>query len=136
MNTKIIYATMTKHSKKIAEAISKQLNVAAENVKSNPTVENVDLLFIVGGIYGGESTPELIAFVKSLDKNKVKKAALITSCVSLKSKQATVRQSLNDNGIEVIDEFICQGNFLVMGLGHPNNKDIQDAVEFAERLVK
>ncbi|MDF2539129.1 MAG: uncharacterized protein K0S76_2150 [Herbinix sp.] len=135
MKTKIIYATMTKHSKKIAEAISKELNVPAENVKSNPATGELDLLFIVGGIYGGESLPEMLTFVKGLN-NKVKKAVLVTTCASKKNGQNSVRQLLKERGIEVVDEFIGRGGFLFMHLGHPNKNEIQDAVDFAKKQIR
>lgn len=135
MKAKIVYATMTKHSKKLAEAIARELNIPAENVKENPAIEELDLLYVVGGIYGGESSPDLISYVSKLG-NKVKKAALITSCCSKKTTQNKVRQILMEQGIEVMNEFICQGSFLFFGFGHPNKKDVEDAVEFAKRVYK
>lgn len=132
MKAKVVYATMTKHSKKLAEAIARELNLTAENVKDNPVIEDLDLLYIVGGIYGGESGPDMISFVSKLE-NQVKKAVLVTSCCSKKATQNRVRQILMEQGIEVMNEFICQGSFLILGMGHPNKKDVEDAVEFAKR---
>jgi flavodoxin len=136
MNIRLVYATMTKHYKKLADAIAQDLNISAENVKISLKMENVDLMIIVGGIYGGESLPEMLAFVKSLDSNAVKKAVLITSCVTKKMGQKTVRQSLTENGIEVADEYICQGSFLIKALGHPNKNEIKEAVEFTGKYAK
>ena len=130
----IVYATKTRHSKKIAEAIGKTLNIKAENVSGRPVPGDVDLLFIVGGIYGGKSLPELLKFVKSLDAGKIKRAALVTSCASKKQGQDSIRKLLQAKGIEVMDEIICQGSFLFIGFGHPNKTDIQEAVDFAIRL--
>lgn len=131
----IVYATMTKHSRKLATAMGQALDVRAENVKSDPALGDVDLLFIVGGIYGGESLPELLQFVKDLDGRSVKKAALVTSSASKKHGQKSVRALLEDKGVEVVDEFICQGSFLVMGLGHPNKAELEEAVRFAVGLA-
>ena len=130
----IVYATKTRHSKKIAEAVGKALNVQAQNVSDNPAQE-ADLLFIVGGIYGGESLPELLAFVKNLEKEKIKRAALITSCASKKQGQDSVRKILQDKGIPVVDEFICYGSFLFLKMGRPNKDDIQEAVNFAFKIA-
>lgn len=130
----IVYATKTGHSKKIAEAIGKALNIQAVNVLARPVLGDMDLLFIVGGIYGGESLPELLEFVKSLDVNRIKRAALVTSCASKKQGQDSIRKLLQGKGIEVLGEMICQGSFLFIGFGHPNKKDIQEAVDFAIRL--
>lgn len=132
----IIYATMTKHSKKIAEAVGAALQVKAQNVKENPVLGETGLLFIVGGIYGGESMPEMLEFVKKLDGTKIKSAALITSSVSDKKGQESVRKLLEEKGIKVVDEMRCVGNFVVVKLGHPNKTEINRAVEFAKALAK
>lgn len=136
MNINIVYATMTKHSKKLAEAIAKELNIHAQNVLDNTVLQDTDLLFIVGGIYGGKSLPILIEFVQQLDSQTIKKVALVTSCSSKKQRQDNVRKILNDKGIEVIDEFSCYGNFLFIKFGHPNQQEIQQAVDYAVQLAK
>lgn len=135
MNVKVVYATKTKHSKKLAEAIASKLQIKAQNISEHPVLEDVDLLFIAGGIYAGESLPEMISFVKELDNSKVKNVVLITSCTSKTTGQATVRKILNEKNIDVMDEFICQGSFLFFGFGHPNRADIHDAVEFSRRIA-
>ena len=132
---RIIYATKTGHSKKIAEAMGKALYVKAENVSTRPVLEDVDLLFIVGGIYGGESLPLLLNFVKALDRGKVKRAVLVTSCATKKHRQDSVRKLLQQKGIEVLDELICPGSFLFLRFGHPNKRDIEEAVNFALRIA-
>ena len=131
----IIYATMTKHSKKISEAVAKALQAEALNVKENPVLGQTELLFVVGGLYSGESMPELIEYVKGLDASKVKSAALITSSVSDKKGQDSVRAILEGKGIKVLDEYRCLGNFLVAKLGHPNKSEIGGAVDFARKLA-
>lgn len=130
----IVYATKTKHSKKIAHAIGERLKVKPDNVLDKPLYEDVNLLYIIGGIYGGESLPELIDFVKNLDSKKVKKVALITSCASKVQGQKTIRTILEDKNIPVIDEHLCRGSFLIYKMGHPNKHDIQEAAEFAYKL--
>ncbi|HBN95649.1 MAG TPA: hypothetical protein DDZ66_05060 [Firmicutes bacterium] len=133
-NIRVVYATKIKHSKKIAEDISLALNVQAQNVTDNPRVEETELLFIVGGIYGGDSLPELLNFVHDLDAKKIGKAALVTSCASKKQGQTKVRKILEEKGIEIVDELLCQGSFLFFKWGRPNQADVQEAVDFARRL--
>jgi len=60
MNFAGLYATRTKHSKKISETIGSLLNIDAKNITEKPVLNDVDLLFIVGGIYGGASMPDLM----------------------------------------------------------------------------
>ena len=135
MEIGLTYATKTKHSKMIAESIADELKIEAKNISSHPSYDNIDLLFLAGGIYGGESLPEMIEFAKQLTPQQVRNVILITSCVSKKAYQETVRRQLTANGINVIDEFMCQGNFLLFGKGHPDKKDIENAVTFAKEAV-
>lgn len=133
---RVVYATKTGHSRKIASTIGKELNSKSEDIKSDPELNDVDLLIIVGGIYGGQSLPELINFAETLDNSKVKKVALVTSCMSKNTPQTTVRSVLQGKEIEVIEEeFICQGSFLFFGLRHPNKEDIANAVIYAKKVI-
>lgn len=136
INTGIIYATKTKHSKKLAEAIGSALNIKAENIASQPNFKDIDLLFIIGGIYGGESMPELLEYVRKLNPSVVKSVALVTNCGSGRQKQIRVRKILEDTGIRVIDEFVCKGAILFVALRHPNAHDLMAAVDFAESMKK
>jgi flavodoxin len=133
---RIIYATKTRHSKKIAEAIGKALDIIPYNIASRPVIKETDFLFIVGGIYGGSSLPELLEFVQNIEGNKVRKAVLITSCTAKKQGQDSVRSILEGKGIPVIDEILCQGSFLFMKMGHPNKTDITEAVNFAVSITQ
>lgn len=133
MNTAVIYATKSGHSKKIADAIAKELDTTALDIKENPNIDSIDLLYIVGGIYGGQSSPELLNYIRSLDNTMVKETVLITSCVSKKIRQEEARRILIEKKIAVReDEFVCQGSFLFFGINHPNAADINDAVSFAK----
>lgn len=136
MKTAVIYRSMTGHSKKIANKIAAELGISAISIKDNPKLADIDLLFIVGGIYGGASLPDMLEYIKSLNNTQVRKAALITSSTSDKTGQDEVRKILTSGGIEVIDEYRCYGNFLFTKLGHPNKQEIQGAVIFAKKLTE
>jgi len=136
MDRKILYMTKTGHSRKIAHAIADTLELEALDAKTNPDLSNTDLLIVVGGIYAGRSNPELIEFMKRIDSTLVKHAVLITSCASKKFFQKEVRAVLFENGIEVFPkEFVCRGNFLFVGLGHPNKQDFADAIDFTKQAI-
>lgn len=129
---KVIYATRTGHSKKIALAIAKKLETEAYNINENPSLKDLDTLFIVAGIYGGRNLIKLAGFLENnINYGDIKDAALITSCASKMHRQKEVRKILESKGINILDEFICQGNFLLLGLGHPNKTDISNATDFA-----
>lgn len=133
----IIYATRTKHSQKLAEAIGQVLQVKAENVAASPTLRPTDLLFIVGGIYAGKSLPELINYVESLKANQVKKAVLVTSSASIRKRsQSDIRRILTEKGVEVLEEITCPGSFLFISLGHPNIADVNKVAERAKQIAE
>lgn len=137
MKTALIFRSMTGHSKKIAKAISSETGIEAQDIKSKPELNNVDLLFIAGGIYSGKSLPEAVEYIKKLTPAQVKKAVLITSSTSDKKGQDELRQILTSNGIEVAsEEYRCRGNFLFIKLGHPDKKEIAGAVEFVKNFLK
>lgn len=131
----IIYATKTKHSKKLAEAIGSALKVKAKNITENPTLYDIELLFIVGGIYGGASMPGLLEYIKKMEAPMLKRAALVTSCASGKQRQDAVRRILEEKRIEVIDEFVCKGAILFVSVNHPNSRDLRESTEFALEIV-
>lgn len=137
MKCRIIYFTKTGHSKEIAEAIAQEFKLQAEDIKTNPVMKDVDLLFIVGGIYGGKSDPAMLGYIKNIDGRMVQKAALITSCASKRKKQDMIRKLLESNQIAVVaDEYICRGSFLLIGLGHPNKSDLSQAIAYAKKVVE
>lgn len=135
MKIAIIYRSMTGHSKKIARAIANAFEVEAQNVKKKPSLENINLLFIVGGIYSRKSLPEMLDYVKTLSNKTAQKVVLITSSAMDKAGQDDVRKILTANEIEVLGEYRCRGNFLFIKMGHPNKKEIQGAVDFARSFT-
>lgn len=134
MNIAIIYRSMTGHSKKIANKVAAELEVTAIDIKDKPKLADIDLLFIVGGIYSGTSLPDMLLYIETLDSTQIKKVALLTSSTSDNCGQNDVRKILESKTIEVVDEYRCFGNFLFVKLGHPNRKEIDRAIEFAKRL--
>lgn len=131
----VIYATKTKHSKKLAEAIGSALKVEAKNIAENPALQDIDLLFIVSGIYGGASLPELLDYMSKMEAPALKHAVLVTSCASGKQRQDAVRRILEEKRIEVLDEFVCKGAILFVSINHPNSKDLEKATDFAQEIV-
>ncbi len=135
MNIACIYATKTNHSKKIAESIAQTLDIPAQDVRTHPDLQNVDLLFVVGGIYGSQSLPVLLDYLHQLEANSVKRAALVTSSFSKGAPQGQVREILRQKGVSVFEEeCFCQGSFLFLKLGHPNAKERDAAAAFARKI--
>ena len=137
MNCKVLYMTKTGHSRKIAREIASALGIEAADAKNSVDLSGTDLLVVVGGIYGGRSNPDLVNYIGHLERKAVPQAVLVTSCASKKFFQKEVRAALVERGIEVFpEEFVCRGNFLFMGWGHPDKNDFSDATTFAKRVIK
>jgi len=133
---RVIYGTKTGHSKKLAEAIGQAVQVRVEDVMAGPEAAPADLLFIVGGIYGGKSLPELVGFVQRLQPGQVKQAVLVTTSVSVGGrKQADIRGILQAKGVDVVDELACPGSLLFLKRGHPNAADIQAVASRASQIA-
>ena len=82
MKIGIIFASMTGHSRKIARAVGEAIGQEPQDIKQNPELGKLDLLFVVSGIYGGASHKGLLDYLKKFDKTDVSRVALITSCCS------------------------------------------------------
>lgn len=134
MKIAIIYYTKLGHSKKIAQSIAQEFQIKAHDIRENPELNRIDLLYIVSGIYGGNSAPELLAFLRTLDRQQIKQAVLMTSSGGKTTRAAEVNSVLTEIGIPVgEEEFTCQGAILFVGMGHPNKTDIQNALAFVRR---
>jgi flavodoxin len=137
MKIAILYYTKLGHSKKIAQAIAQEFQVNAHDIRTNPALNHVDTLYIVSGIYGGRSAPELLEYLRSLDHQEINQAFLITSSGGKITPAADVRHVFREQGIPVADEeFTCQGAILFVGMGHPNQVDIQNAIKFVRRTMQ
>ncbi len=137
MKTMIIYASKTGHTKKIAHAMAEQLGVTPKNISEKPIIENVDLLFIGSGIYGGKVSPDLIQFIDTLNNTSIKNVVLFSTCTSGKDSMKDLNDLLVTKGIHVIDKsFVCKGQFLLFSRKHPDDMDIQNAKSFAADVVR
>lgn len=135
MKNTVVYYTKLGHSKKIAWAVANELGIKAQDIRENPEIKDVDQLYIVSGIYGGVSAPQLLEFLKTLDGQQIKRAYLLTSSGGKTTRAAEVRSVLTELGIPVAEEeFTCQGAIFLFGMGHPNKADIQNAIHFVQSV--
>lgn len=132
---RIVYATKTKHSRMLAEAIGRALHVQPENAADKPALRDTDTLFLVGGVYGGYSLPEMMAYVNGLHAGSVRRVVLVTTSASGTMRQLAVRRALAARGIPVAREIILYGSLFLLRLGHPNRMDTGYAVDFARELA-
>lgn len=136
MTYAVRYYTKTGNTKKLAEAIAKELGVEALPI-SEPVNEKVDLLFLGNSYYAFNIDPEVRAFVASLDKAKIGKIVNFGSAAMLNSTYKKVKAEADKVGIPMDEkEFHCKGEFKGLRKGRPNEEDIQAAVQFARQYTK
>lgn len=136
-NVSVVYATKTQHSRKLAEAIGKELGVEAKNIAECIQTKETSLLFLVGGIYAGKSNPALLSYAERLDASIAKKVVIVTSSVSTSHRnQKELRALLEKKGIDVVDEITCTGGLLFIKFSHPNKTDIQTIAEMAMGILE
>ncbi len=135
MNIHVIYHTKTGHSRQIAHAVAHSLDVEATDLKDLNGPLLSDLMFLVTGVYGGKADPKVTAFIAQLSPDHVKQVCLITSSIG-NTPQIELRQLLQSGGIQVLrDEYTCKGSFLLFGLGHPSEGELQQAADFARSVA-
>ena len=134
MTYAVRYYTKTGNTKRLAEAIAKELGVEALPI-DEPVREQVDVLFLGNSYYAFTIDPEVRAFVATLDPAKVGKLVNFGSAAMLRSTYKKVKAVADEAGI-VMDEkeFHCKGEFKGIHKGRPNEEDIKAAVAFAKQF--
>ena len=133
MTYAVRYYTKTGNTKRLAEAMAKELGVEALPI-SEPVNEAVDYLFLGNSYYAFTIDPEVRAFVTSLDKEKIGKIVNFGSAAMLNSTYKKVKAVADKVGIAMDEkEFHCKGEFKGIHKGRPNENDIADAVKFVRQ---
>ncbi len=135
MSYAVRYYTKTGNTRRLAEAIAKELGVEALPI-SEPVTEPVDFLFLGNSYYAFNIDPEVKKFVSSLDKEKVGKIVNFGSAAMLNSTYKKVKAEADKVGIAMDDkEFHCKGEFKGIHKGRPNDADVKAAAEFAKQYL-
>jgi flavodoxin len=133
MTFAVRYYTKTGNTKRLAEAVAKELGVEALPI-SEPVLEKVDILFLGNSYYAFNIDPEVRNFVASLDKAKVGKIVNFGSAAMLNSTYKKVKAEADKVGIPMDEkEFHCKGEFKGIHKGRPNAEDIEAAVKFVRQ---
>ena len=116
MKVWVLYCSRSGNTK-IAEAIAEELEDVLKSEQIPPAYppENLQLLFLGTGEYGGKPDNKTIEFIRTLNTNRVKNVAVFgTSGSGNKNGKAIeiVKNLLKEKGINVIDDsFACKGYF-------------------------
>jgi flavodoxin len=133
----VIYYSMTGNTKKVAEAIATELDVAAENVKTKAKLAEDSFVFLGAGLYGPLRGWGLKRFIESNDFHGRKVALFGTSGAGQGKELGALEEAVTAEGAEVAGRFFCSGEFLfLVNHRHPNGKDLENARRFAREMAK
>lgn len=135
MTVAVRYYTKTGNTKKLAEAVAKEVGAEALPI-SVPVTEPVDILFLGNSYYAFTIDPEVRSFVRSLDKEKVGRIVNFGSAAMLNSTYRKVKAEASKVGIAMDErEFHCKGEFKGIHRGKPDENDLKAVAEFARKIV-
>ncbi len=136
MTYAVRYYTKTGNTKRLAEAVAKQLGVEALPLSAG-IKEAVDILFLGNSYYAFNIDPEVKQFIASLDKDLVGKIVNFGSAAMLNSTYKKVKAEADKVGIPMDErEFHCRGEFKGIHKGKPDENDLKAAGEFAKQFLK
>jgi flavodoxin len=134
MKAAIRYFTKTGNTKKLADAISQELNIEAK-VISSPLDEKTDILFLCNSVYWAGIDSKVKQFIVD-NKDKIGKIVNISTAALIESSYPQIKKLCEQSGVPVSDdEFHCKGSFKVMHKGKPDSEDIKAVKAFAKKIV-
>ena len=126
MNIAVRYYSRSGNTKVVAEAIAEAVGADAVSVDNSKAeiAEPVDVLFIGGALYAYGLDKHLKDYLKTLNKENVKKAVVFSTSWLSKHSVELIKKGLSDNGITVEEEYFYVKN-------KPNEAQKQEAAVFA-----
>jgi flavodoxin I len=133
----VVYYSLTGSTKKVADAIATELDVAAENVKTKDKLAEDSVVFLGAGLYG---PLRAWGFRRFIDRNSFhgRKVALFGTSGEGKGREVgALEEAVAAKGAEIAGRFFCRGKFLFfINRKHPTSKDLENASEFAREVAK
>lgn len=134
------------NTKKVLEAIAEKLPVELIPIAiaADTDLSEFSLLGFASGIYKASYAPRLTEFMKEYHFGQNQKAFLITTSGSSNKKYGGAEKKLiEEKGVKVAGTYSCKGfdtfgPFKLIGgisKGHPNQKELEGAVQFMEKLL-
>ncbi|MCR5666434.1 MAG: flavodoxin [Eubacterium sp.] len=130
MNIAVRYYSRSGNTKALAEGIAKGAGVSAIPVDQADAqiTEPVDVLFIGGALYMYGLDNHLKEYLKTLNKNVVKKAVVFSTSWISKHSIDLIKKALKQKGIPVEDETLYAKNM-------PDGEQLESAAAFARKYM-
>jgi len=142
MEVRVIYASLTGNTARVARAIAGALGVEPEDIRDlRPgDLSDVGLLFVGDGVYGWKPSRRMVRFLSSLPGLRGTAAAVFGTYGARPTQLPILKRLLTEKGAEVVGEFACPGvDWFTLGLlrrGRPNARDIERARAFAVEIAR
>jgi len=134
----VLYYSMGGNTKKLADAIAKELKTGAEDVRTSSLNAEAEIVFLGTGCYGGKPGQDMSKFIASGDFQGRKVALFGTSGGGLGMELKVMAEALKGKGARVIGSYDCKGKVLLTfnlyNRGHPDVADIEAARKFAREM--
>lgn len=132
----VVYYSRGGRTRRVAEAIAKELGCGAIDVsKGMPEASGSEFLVVGSGTYGGMPGPGIGDFLRAIPQAAGGKAAVFATSAGPNPKSIPkMRSALEGKGYAVVSSFDCRGKFLFINIGHPDEKDLENARAFARAL--
>ncbi|MCH5271506.1 MAG: flavodoxin [Lachnospiraceae bacterium] len=134
MKVAVRYFTRSGNTEKLAHAIAEAVGVEAKDI-SVPLEEKTEILFLGSSVYAAGVDDAVKRFVAE-NKDRIGKLYNFSTAALIASTYKQVQKLAAENGIDMAEEeFHCRGSFTVLHKGRPNAEDLQNAADFAEKVV-
>lgn len=135
MKVEIRYYSRGGNTKKLADAISKEIGIPAKTV-DEPLTEDVDILFLGSSVYAYGVDDNVKNFINTIDV-KVGKVVNFSTAAIIKSTYKQVKKLLDEKNIPFAEEeYYCKGSFGPLHKGKPDNNDLDDVAKFAKNIIE
>ena len=135
MEFQVIYFSRKGSTKKVADAISSELGVNAEDVKI-AHLNKDSFIFLGSGCYGSKPGKHMTKFIEKNDF-KSRNVALFGTSGGGEGKETEVMEAmLKDKDAIVKGKYFCQGKAWFVNKEKPSNEDLDDARKFAKKMIK
>lgn len=134
MKTVVVYCSRSGNTKKVAQAIAEVLETAARSVGEEIKLEDCDLICVGSGVHAGRPERGMMKFLRGLPRLDGKKGAVFGTYASQRGFLDTMAAMLAEKGVDVLGKWGCRGKFLFFNRRRPDEKDLEDARQFARKL--
>jgi flavodoxin I len=133
----VLYYSMTGNTKKMANAIARELGVEAKNIKTETGIPPEGILFLGSGSYGDKPAEDMTKFIAGNDFAGRKVALFGTSARGEGREVRGMAEALKQKGAIVLGSYYSKGKaFVVVNIGHPARDELDGARKFARETVK